>query len=345
MSGDDGRACTAPRPAAEPTYGSIRASAHSWSTVTSTSSANSGSASGELVVAPENGCSALRFVRSNCRHMLMSTPLSRLIVRHSWARDRMSPVGPPSLATFGNHCRSTCPAVPVTFSLIEPHDSVPVIVMPVWKYEYVSACPKHSILPLYAAAPSGTGARDGVTCRSSLHRVAVLVGAAEAHVVGVGHQLALLVATGPPHGSAGAAVVCDVQVVVGELTVSGAMPPFLFVPRHVVVGVRAVGAVVEVEQRKRVEVGDDGLAGPVLVEDRQEGELAVGFPGQFAGEEPGVRLEVRVIGLGGGEDQLRVARHQLERIPTPVITHSGTPDSFFAMLAVIATLARRAVTP
>ena len=66
-------------------------------------------------------------------------------MRHSWARERMSPVDPPSLATIGNHCRSTCPAVPVTFSCTEPHDSVPVIVMPVWKYEYVSAWPKHSI--------------------------------------------------------------------------------------------------------------------------------------------------------------------------------------------------------
>ena len=70
-----------------------------------------------------------------------------------------------------------------------------------------------------------------------------------------------------------------------------------------------------------------------------------GFPGEVACEKPGVRLARGVVGLGGGKDEMRVARHQLERIPTPVITHGHSQISFFAMLAVIATLARRAVTP
>jgi hypothetical protein len=38
---------------------------------------------------------------------------------------------------------------------------------PVWKYEYVPAWPKQTILPSYVDAPTGVGARVGVTSRSS----------------------------------------------------------------------------------------------------------------------------------------------------------------------------------
>src|SRR6202000_946088 len=97
---------------------------------------------------PVNGCSALPFNRSNCRQMLTSTPLSKLIVRHSCDRDRGSPLPAPPPAYFGNHCRSICPAQPSTRSTTSAQRNVPVIAMPVWKYEEVSGGPKQTLLPL-----------------------------------------------------------------------------------------------------------------------------------------------------------------------------------------------------
>src|ERR1700756_5890149 len=99
--------------------------------------------------------------------MLRSTPLSRLIVRHSCERARGSPPVPPPPAYLGNHCRSTCPALPLTRSYSSPQRSVPCIAIPVWKYEYVSSWPKQMILPSHVSAPTGTGARVGVTVKSS----------------------------------------------------------------------------------------------------------------------------------------------------------------------------------
>jgi hypothetical protein len=52
-----------------------------------------------------------------------------------------------------------CPDVPDTSSVVAPHVSVPVITIPVWKYENVSGLPRQGNRPLYVEAPTGTGAR------------------------------------------------------------------------------------------------------------------------------------------------------------------------------------------
>lgn len=91
---------------------------------------------------------------------------------------------------------------------------------------------------------------------------------------------------------------------------------------HVVIRVGAVVTGVQVEERHRVEVRHHGAAGPVLVEDGQEGERAVDLGGiQLARDEPGVRLLVGMFAFGGGELQLVVAGYQLERVAAPVVVH------------------------
>jgi hypothetical protein len=88
--------------------------------------------------------------------------------------------------------------------------------------------------------------------------------------------------------------------------------------RHVVVRVRPVATGVQVEQGKRIEIGDDRPAGPVLVEDGQEGKFTTDVGGQLPRDEPGIGLAVWVITLGGREAELRVSWHQVEGIRTPV---------------------------
>jgi hypothetical protein len=102
----------------------------------------------------------------------------------------------------------------------------------------------------------------------------------------------------------------------------------LVLRRHVEVGVGAVSAVVEVEKGKRVEIGDDGLPRPVLVEDGQEGELSTVIAVEFACKKPGVGLTCGMVGLGGRKDEMRVSRHQFERISTPVIAHGYSQVPF-----------------
>ena len=285
------------------------------------SSAYSGStpASGELVVAPEKGCRALRSVRSNWRQMLRSTPLARLIVRHSCARHRMSPVVPPLLATSGNHCRSTCAGgardrlgdrtpgqrarhrqsgleVRVRIGLPEALDFSVVRRGAQW---------------------DGGARRCDMQVQS--HRGTGRVGSDEGDVVGVGDQFAVLVAGGTPERGARAAVVGDVEVLVGECHLRANARRHVR-RRHVVVGVCPVGAGVEVEQRQRVEVRDHSTEpGPVLVEDRQECEAASALSAELARQKPRIGLVPRMVGLRGGKAHLVVARYQLERVTTPIV--------------------------
>ena len=57
---------------------------------------------------------------------------------------------------------------------------------------------------------------------------------------------------------------------------------------------------------------------PSLVSSRQNCESAAAVGVQLPGDEPGVGFAVGVVALGVREDELRVSRHQLEGIGTPV---------------------------
>jgi hypothetical protein len=177
------------------------------------------------------------------------------------------------------------------------------------------------------------------------HRVAGRgIGAHELGVVGVGHQPVVVVATRPPGGRARPALVRQLEVLICRRQLR-ARAGLLVRRRHVVVRIGRVRAVVEVEQRKRVEIRDDRLRRPVLVEDREEGELSAGVACECPGQEPGVGLKVRMIGLRGGKVELWIAGNQLERIPTPVITHGGHSRILFCYVYINSNFSGQAVTP
>ncbi len=196
-------------------------------------------------------------MRSNWRQMLMSTPLSRLIVRHSCdlARGYHPSVHrrrPPAGTTAGRRGPSSL----LTCAVHRPSAGFPS--SPSASGSTSTCRPGRSTRSCRCARrrPRDGGARrrDG---RSSCIGGAARVDAGQADVIGVRNQLALLVATGlsmPTDPRRCRSVMLEMAGLDSQFR---SRTRLHVLRRHVVVGVRSVVAVVQVEKSERVEVGDD----------------------------------------------------------------------------------------